>query len=97
MTPHQILRAALKKVSAPGAWGQGVRGRDRPIGTCCIAEAVEDVSAGYYDERTDAFRAVYQAAGLDRTWGAISEWNDAPERTKSEVVNTLKLALNFVP
>jgi hypothetical protein len=95
MEPIKILKAARVRIASPEAWGKGRRNYDRPIDSCCIAEAVEEAGAfpGLFYERKRAMRAVYDAAGLERGYDVITEWNDAPERTHDEVLKTLNLAI----
>lgn len=94
MTPRQILKAAATRISDPKAWGKGSRPYDRAMSTCCIAEAIEESDPlNNYSQRRLAFRAVYNAAGLDWENGKlITKWNDEPERTHEEVLAVLHLA-----
>jgi transposase len=96
-TPKQILERAFNRLTPANAWGKGARVRNRPLETCCLAEAIEEAAPGEYAERRSAVRAVYHAAGLDYAKDALVHWNDAPERTHADVLRALKLAMNFVP
>lgn len=93
MKPIQILKDARDRLNMPGIWGQGRRGEDRERCTCCLAEAIEEAGDADYDARVIAIRRVYQAAGLDRVWGAIVEYNDDPARTLDDINKTLNLAI----
>lgn len=77
----------------PGVWGKGVRGKDRERFTCCLAEAIEEAGYADYEAMRIASRRVYQAAGLDRVWGAIVDYNDDPARTLDDINKTLNLAI----
>lgn len=100
MNALEVLVAARAKITNPEDWGKGRRGRrdcDRPLHTCCAAEAIEDISPSLdketHSERRRAFRALMNAAGLDNRWNAIINWNDAPERTHAEVLAAYDLAI----
>ncbi len=99
MTPRQILKAAAARIADPASWGKGMRPQNRPIDTCCVAEAIEESAPlGDYAQRRLAFRAVYNAAGLDWEKGVvITMWNDEPERTHAEVIAILRLAAALPP
>jgi hypothetical protein len=92
MEAIDILRTARARIVAPDQWGKGRRNRERPMDTCCAAEAIEEVAAPG-KERSRAIGTFYCAAGLDRDFGALVDWNDAPERTHAEVVATFNLAI----
>jgi hypothetical protein len=91
MEALKILCKARSKLT-PEIWGKGRRNYDRPLDTCCIAEAVEE-SAPADAERKRAVRALYDAAGLEWSYEKITEWNDAPERTYHDITKTLDLAI----
>lgn len=94
MTPKQILRKALRRLEEPGVWGQGLRGHSagtRSLETCCIAEAIEEVS-GASPERSQAYELIRRAAGLERCGASLVDWNDAPERTLDDVLKAVRLA-----
>ena len=99
MTPHQILKAAAERISDPAAWGKGRRSIDRPLCTWCVAEAIEEAGPdAAIGQRKLAFRALYNAAGLDYEKGSlITMWNDEPERTHKEVLAVLRLAAALPP
>lgn len=95
MDALDILKSARAKITSPEDWGKGRRRIDRPMETCCAAEAVEDSDPDAIDgwkERRRAFRALNNAADV----GGASElvaWNDAPERTHAEVLAAFDLAI----
>ena len=89
-----ILKAARDKIADPLRWGKGRRNFERPMDTCCTAEAVYDAAPLAYAEHEKAIRALYNAAGLE--WKGrfhLTHWNDAPERTHAEVIATFNLAI----
>jgi hypothetical protein len=94
MDAKAILKAARDRISDPGEWGKGRRNYDRPMHTCCVAEAVELSPVG--PERRRAFRFLYEAAGLDQgeEFGIV-DWNDALERTHDDVIKALNLAIEI--
>ena len=91
-----ILIAARAKVADPKDWGKGSRGynnyKGRSPRSCCAAEAIEECIP-WTEARKSAFRAFHNAAGLEDKFGKIVDWNDAPERTHSEVLATFDLAI----
>lgn len=101
MDTVDILKAARAKIARPEDWGKGRRVYDRPKETCCAAEAIEEVAGdpwGFeeFNRRKPAFRALYNAAGLE--WekkypDSLPEWNDAPERTHAQVLAAFDLAI----
>ena len=91
MTGLDVLIAARDRIANPDAWGKGLRNFDRQWKTCCSAEAIEEASGCFGDlKRIPAYRALCWAAGIDFD---IVKWNDAPERTHSEVLATFNLAI----
>lgn len=95
ITPLKVLIAARAKIADPSNWGKGMRGGGRrSIETCCAAEAIEEVAQPMTSpERHAAFRALYNAAGLDWRGDMLTKWNDAPERTHAEVMAAFNLAI----
>lgn len=92
MEAIEILTVARAKIAIQKTWGKGRRIRDRPLETCCAAEAIEE-SSPCGDERRRALRAFMNAAGIESEWGALTDWNDAPERAHQEVIATFNLAI----
>lgn len=89
-----VLVKARAKIANEENWGKGDRRCDRPIETCCAAEAIEEVE---FDnpKRRAAYLALERAAGLERPplGSAIVGWNDAPERTHAEVLAAFDKAI----
>lgn len=76
---QDILSKAADLISKPGAWGQG-RGRRNRL---CAVDAIVDAGGGMA-----TVVAVYGYLGID----SLTQWNDAPGRTQSEVVAVLRQA-----
>lgn len=93
MEAIDILKAARARIANPAAWGKGTRNRDRPMETCCAAEAIEEAGDALSPERKRAFAIFYCAAGIEQEWKSMVDWNDAPERTHAEVLKTFDLAI----
>ena len=94
MDALDILKAARAKIADPKDWGQLCRPARLCQNTYCVGEAVEEsCPPESIMERRRAIRALYNAAGLDIGWGVLVDWNDAPERTHSEVLATFDLAI----
>lgn len=96
MDAVDILKAARAKIARPEDWGKGRRVYDRPRETCCAAEAIgEATSYSLWDDenRKSTYSAFYNAAGLDWEVDSLAEWNDAPERTHTEVLAAFDLAI----
>ena len=91
-----VLIKARALIADPAKWGKGKRGclGDRPLDTCCAAEAIEEVEPPS-PRRRAAYYALERAAGLVRPpmGSAIVEWNDAPERTHAEVLAAFDKAI----
>jgi hypothetical protein len=87
-----ILKAAKAKIEKPESWGKGRRCERRHFDTCCAAEAIEECSIPD-SKRTRAFKALYNAAGLDWMEDNLTVWNDAEERTHAEVLAAFDLAI----
>lgn len=99
MDALELLKAGRIRISSPENWGTGSRGcagRNRPMHTCCAAEAIEEAlpiipwdDIEKYEARKRALKALANAAGTD----CIVEWNDAPGRTHAEVMAAYDLAI----
>ena len=92
LTVLDVMKLAREKIATPERWGKGTRGskayHDRPLTTCCAAEAIEDSCPVDMDLRLGAYAALKKAAGIDQrgVTFTILDWNDAPERTHAEVL-----------
>lgn len=86
-----ILKTARARIARPDLWGKGRRNVDRPMETCCLAEAFDTATTG--PEYRRAIRAIHNAAGLDDCWGNLIAWNDADERTHAEILAAFNLAI----
>lgn len=78
------LRLKAAEIIEERGWWQG--GFDGPNGECCMLEAL------YAAENYVAFGSVTRAA-QDMGFGGIDpivSWNDAPGRTKAEVLDRLR-------
>lgn len=89
-----VLVKARAKIADPADWGKGRRGNsgNRPMTTCCAAEAVEE-TCDDYELRVRAFAKLRGAANIPNLWCAIADWNDAPERTHAEVLAAFDKAI----
>lgn len=95
MRPELIpLVKARALIADPAKWGKGRRRHDRPLDTCCAAEAIEEVEPPS-PRRRAAYCALEQAAGIVRPpmGSVIVDWNDAPERTHAEVLAAFDKAI----
>lgn len=82
----QILIEARKLIDREEMWGKGYSNQ-RP-GKFCVGHAIcIAAGAGYYLTASTAFRAA------NGKIGAISSWNDAPERTHAEVLAAFDRAI----
>lgn len=90
-----VLIKARAKIADPELWGKGRRGSERPLHTCCAAEAIEDTEPVNMDLRIKAINALYNAIGLSREFWMpkLPDWNDAPERTHAEVLAAFDKAI----
>lgn len=88
-----VLIKARALIAVPEKWGKGQRRIDRPIETCCAAEAIEEAErAG--DRRMAAYHAIQRAAGIRKGVSIpILDWNDAPERTHADVLAAFDKAI----
>lgn len=94
MTPLEILKEARAKIADPAMWGQGGRPERPRFDSCCAAEAIEEVVPfKEFGARHDALEMFKCAAGIGDEWGDFVSWNDAPDRTHSEVLATFNLAI----
>jgi hypothetical protein len=91
MEALDILKVARARVATPEMWGKGRRNKDRPMDTCCLAEAFDTSPTG--PEYRRAIRAMHHAIGVDDLWGELIAWNDAPERTHDEILAAFNLAI----
>ena len=89
-------RALIEK-----GWLQHIFHSDEDGSDCyCTTGAVAQVTAGTY--YADAIHGCYpfdasigllsKAAGTDPSWIALSDWNDAKERTQAEVIEAFRKA-----
>lgn len=97
MKAKEILKDARRRITDPAMWGKGRRNEDRPVSTCCIAEAFDESATMGGSERQRAIKAIYNAAGLEWPKDELVNWNDKPERTHDDVIKTLNLAIALVP
>lgn len=81
MTTHEVLVAARNEFARRGHWQQG--NLETPTRGLCPILAFKKV--GCLDDQAVRVREAFAAAaGIDK-WG-IPLWNDAPGRTKEEVL-----------
>lgn len=85
MKLSEILRAGKANIERRG-WGQGdeVCLMGLPDGPCCVATALPKDGPNL-ELSMVAIELFQKANGLDLMQG-IGDWNDAPERTKEEVL-----------
>lgn len=87
-----VLIKARALIADPAKWGKGVRGTragNRPLDTCCAAEAIEDSGRSDAERRNAARKAFARIIGTDK----IVVWNDAHERTHAEVLAAFDKAI----
>ena len=87
----KLLRGAAKDLETFG-WIQGAAGNEER-GFCAIGgiyHAQKDTGAKF-DDRLLAYQAVKAVTGQDSS-ANITRWNDAPGRTKQEVVSAMRKA-----
>jgi hypothetical protein len=91
MTTHEVLVKARNLIGRDG-WVQ--RDWGAPGGPRCAVGVISD-SGGDGASRITARRAVAEAAGVeDDGWGgAVITWNNAPGRTKAEVLAAFDKAI----
>jgi len=87
MDAHEVLVAARNLIDREG-WRQdfGVEGVER-----CAVEAISDSTVGISADDVSAVLA--SVLGVPNSWGLIGAWNDAPERTKQEVLDAFDRAI----
>ncbi len=76
------------KIAIPGNWGKGMRRVRLNFSSYCAAEAIEE-TVPYGPIRGRCFEAIHRAADTE----SISKWNDAPERTHTEVLAVFDKAI----
>lgn len=86
MTPREVLLAAADYLEANG-WIQS--GAYHPGGPACVINAFLAVEPDDLDSRAGAHELFIAHVGARR---GIDEWNDAPGRTRDEVVRALREA-----
>lgn len=98
MTPKEILIAARALIDTPEKWVKGAFALHTDHGTCyCLAGALLKATPG------DIFNEDFAAAGtvLKKAINSPSAdfrlhlWNDAPERTHSEVLAVVDRAIEL--
>lgn len=105
MKASEVLEQAKWKILEDG-WGQGQY--VGPLGEMCVAGALETVTGGIVNGTLQpnmssapcaaAHTFLAQATGVsypfDET-GSIAEWNDAPERTLTDVLDAFDHAIKL--
>ena len=98
MTPVEVLKAAREKIAQ--GWTQGSYAKDvlglpdggkHAVSFCSVGAmwAVErDICK--VEVACEAFRRA-----LPRKWISITDWNDAPSRTKKQVLDTFDKAIEL--
>lgn len=89
MTTRSILIQARNSLSDPSSWGKGIEGRDRPTGTRCLIQAIDDAANGDLRLRHAAREALKQQI----SGRLVVPWNDDPSRTHADVVAALDRAI----
>lgn len=90
MTIAETLRAGKARIER-GPWGKG-KGASPPRGdACCVVTAIAGPSHHYHSDVIELFE---RANGIDSAIGVIA-WNDAPERTKEEVLAAFDKAITL--
>lgn len=90
-TEADILLKAAELVQTQGLWKKGMTNHGH-----CAVTAISATSAGvfpYYILQA-CKDAVCEVTGVK--WDSVPAWNDAPERTKEEVVTMLVTASNLL-
>lgn len=90
MTPQQVLLAAARLIEE-GGWIQPVTGGySEGMGQCAFS-AIFTIGNGAFDTYNGAARRLlaFLTGDPDGSYGRIFEWNDAPGRTKAEVLAAL--------
>lgn len=96
-----VLIKARALIADPAKWGKGMRGGGelRPLGTCCAAEAIEDVAGNPKDSWRPTRRdielrkAAYESLSRSFGGGSIIDWNDAPERIHADILAAFDKAI----
>jgi hypothetical protein len=86
-------RAVLLEAAAivERGWCQFQSGHRRKDGARCATGAIDDAAGGDINLSVDAFEALCRV--IDGTH--IATWNDAPERTKADVIAALHRAADL--
>jgi hypothetical protein len=89
MKTYEALELGAKRLEqvgwAQGSWGfDGVHTREKPGATCMMMSMF-----GVGCDSDDVVRALCQALGVMGI-DALFEWNDAPGRTKNEVLTLMR-------
>lgn len=90
MTAREVLLKAAEHIERYG-WLQGARGKTGQ--PCCAVGAINAVGGCDRSSRDDAIETLKRNIGLARPF-AIQNWNDAPGRTKEDVIAALRGAAN---
>ena len=101
-----VLRKGRKLIETCG-WTQGEyrdnQGRMCALGSLRAASnalesqgELDDDSGTVYLDAVDALREVVNIGGDLRQYTPIPDWNDAPDRTKDEVLNALESAELYI-
>lgn len=86
-TASRVLLRAAEMLERDGEWGQGRFEPGVVIGRNCMILAVREVDGHSYEGAAE--RKLLRAFGTTDAI-AVFNWNDAPERTKEEVVAKLR-------
>lgn len=86
MNTWQILEAAADKIERNGWWQECDGGCDDGPSSECLMLAIR---CDDMEKQRVADQAVLRALGVTKTGDAYA-WNDAPERTKEEVIAMLR-------
>lgn len=92
MSTKEALNAAADYIEQNG-WFQD-EPADAGDGTACAIWALDEVAGGFYN---DARNALVNHLGLRELRLSVIQWNDAPGRTKEEVIAAFRAAAEAVP
>src|SRR4051812_18070843 len=102
MTALAMLQAARERLSRPERWTQGALARSQagaevfgydPAAVCwCVRGALEAVP-GSLEDYAEAVRRYERAVGAR----CLEDWNDAPERTHTDILSGFAQALAEEP